>query len=156
MSRIYKKDQNVAETRRVYAQRTNSHDVIDDHHLNVDWQHESSTVFASSSDKLDMLENIYTFIDQEEVRGFIENNPDIISTLFDLPAIIKDYFNQSSLALEVFVDHEEPDFIELALIIQVKCDPIEAAKKHIAMNRDARFRELNRPANKLCITVDPS
>lgn len=67
--------------------------------------------------RIETLEEFYVFRNPRAVRDFIRGDSDIISTLALAPDIIRKYYPDARLFLDVYRDHDDAGFELLALRI---------------------------------------
>ncbi|MEH2411204.1 hypothetical protein [Nostoc sp.] len=78
---------------------------------------------------IETLEQSYTFRERTEVLKFLDKHSFLIPVLLEAPKKIRQYFPDSQLFLEIFIDSESIDWVQLILSILMKLDPHEAVTR---------------------------
>jgi hypothetical protein len=101
------------------------------------------------------LEQKYTFRNRNEVIGFLENHPFLVSILIEAYEKIAKYFNEyPQIVLKVIIDPEVPDDRQLVASIKTRLSPEEALEKLDSFDSEWWLQSIDRARGELCINVE--
>ncbi len=100
------------------------------------------------------MEELYYIKDRAEVLAYIEKYSFLMPLLLEAPEKIKNFFPASELFLKVVIDREEPDWVELAIYINVSCVGKEAHEKLTRLDEEWWLDASDQAKSKLFINLE--
>ena len=101
------------------------------------------------------LEQQYIFKDRDEVIGFLDNHPFLVSLLLQAYNKIEKYFPEyPQVILEVVTDPEVPDDSQLVASIKTNLSPDKALERLDSFDSEWWLQSMDRARGELCISVE--
>jgi hypothetical protein len=100
------------------------------------------------------LENLYTFRDPEEVRGFLHEHPILLALLREGHPSIRMVFGSAPLTLQVVADPDDLDNRQLVLFIEANTVPGTAFQQLQELDRAWGFHALHQSQGRFHINLE--
>ncbi|KPJ64925.1 hypothetical protein AMJ44_11925 [candidate division WOR-1 bacterium DG_54_3] len=104
---------------------------------------------------IQLLERHYVFRQRDEVIGFLESHPFLVSLLLEARSKISVYFPEyPAVFLQLLIDPEIPKDVQLIASIRTNLSPDEALDRLNSLDEGWWLESIDRAQGELCIHVE--